>query len=75
MMVTVLFHLSHAFDFSEGQNEDAALRQVHPYRQEHEIKQYLLAGNAPPGPTCVFSCRVYYARFGGLHTWLHNLNP
>ena len=31
MMVTVLFHLSHAFDFSEGQNEEAALRQVHPY--------------------------------------------
>ena len=31
MMVTVLFHLSHAFDFSEGQNEEAALREVLPY--------------------------------------------
>ena len=33
MMVTVLFHLSHGFDFSEGQNQIAALGIVHPYRE------------------------------------------
>ena len=30
-MVTVLLDFSHAFDFSEGQKEEAAVREVHPY--------------------------------------------